>query len=184
MSKEKDLSIKDKATLERYFLHWNGTRAWLETHPRSSYDAARSSASDFLSKPNIKAEIEKRLSLMQMSADEALQLNADIARGDIAQIMDVSGVGFSLDMSKAKEAGLTKLIKKVKQKTTTYIAKKESDEDREVTELEIELYPADSAIERVLKVHGKLIQKIEGTGEDGVIAVKVIEIVKESKPND
>ena len=121
---------------------------------------------------------------MQMSADEALQLNADIARGDIAQIMDVSGVGFSLDMSKAKEAGLTKLIKKVKQKTTTYIAKKESDEDREVTELEIELYPADSAIERVLKVHGKLIQKIEGTGEDGVIAVKVIEIVKESKPND
>lgn len=117
------------------------------------------------------------MSLVQMSADEALQLNADIARGDIGQVMDVSSVGFNLDMEKAQKLGLTKLIKRVKQKTTTYIAKKESEEDREVTDLEIELYPADAAIERVLKVHGRLTQKIDLTsgGEkiDGVIRIVV-----------
>lgn len=117
------------------------------------------------------------MSLLQMSADEALQLNADIARGDIGQVMDVSSVGFNLDMKKAQKLGLTKLIKRVKQKTTTYIAKKESEEDREVTDLEIELYPADAAIERALKVHGRLTQKVDLTsgGEklNGVIRVVV-----------
>ncbi len=174
---DKPLKIKEKAVLNNYFLHFNGTRAWMQVHPKSSYDAARSSAAEFLAKPNVKAEIERRMSLVQMSADEALQLNADIARGDIGQVMDVSSVGFNLDMEKAQKLGLTKLIKRVKQKTTTYIAKKESEEDREVTDLEIELYPADAAIERVLKVHGRLTQKIDLTsgGEkiDGVIRIVV-----------
>jgi hypothetical protein len=91
-----------------------------------------------------------------MSAEEAMERISDIARGDVAKLMDVSSVGFNLDMAKAQEAGLTKLIKKVKQKTTTYLAKKESEEDREVTELEIELYNAHEAAKDILKLHGKL----------------------------
>jgi hypothetical protein len=152
-----ELSVRDLETLDEYFKNgYNATKAYMSTHPGSSYNAARSSAADFLARPNIRMEVERRLAEKHMSAEEAMERISDIARGDISQLMDVSSVGFNLDMAKAKEAGLTKLIKKVKQKTTTYLAKKESEEDREVTELEIELYNAHDAARDILKLHGKL----------------------------
>lgn len=113
-----------------------------------------------------------------MSAEEALKLLADIARGDMALMMDVSSMGFNLDMKRAQELGLTKLIKRVKQKTTTFIAKKESEEDREVTELEVELYDALGAIRDVLKVHGKFTDRVDVTsnGKDVTeIGVRLID---------
>ena len=152
-----ELTERDQATLEEYLKSFNATRAWMATHPNSSYNSARASSSEWLAKPNIKAAIQERI----MGADEAKVLISDIARGDVAQLMDVSSMGFNLDMTKAKEAGLTKLIKKVKQKTTTYLAKSESQEDREVTELEIELYNAHEAARDILKVHGQLGDKSE-----------------------
>lgn len=145
--KLKPLSAKEQATLERYFLYWNGTRAWLETHPKSSYDAARSSAAEFLAKPNVRAEIEKRVALMHLSADEALQLNADIARGDITEFMNQAG---GLDYEKIMKSGKGKLVRKVKQKVLKAVGKSM------VMETELELYPADAAIERALKVHEKI----------------------------
>jgi len=113
-------------------------------------------ASQLLRKLNISKAVQARLNEVHLSSDEALAILAQHARGDIAQLMDVSGVGFNLDMSKAQKEGLTRLIKRVKQKTTIYSAKKESEEDREVTELEIELYDAQSAIDKILRVGGKL----------------------------
>ena len=151
------LSVRDLETLDEYFRNgYNATKAYLSTHPDSSYNAARSSAADFLARPNIKAEVARRLEEKHMSAEEAMERISDIARGDVSQLMDVSSMGFNLDMAKAKEAGLTKLIKKVKQKTTTYLAKGKSDEDREETVLEIELYNAHDAARDILKLHGKL----------------------------
>lgn len=150
---DKPLTKRDRRTIDRYLLHNNATRAWLEVHPKSGYDAARSSASEFLTKPNVKKEVERRLLLSHMATDEALALQAAIARGDIGDLADDNGF---FDFKSAKERGLTKLIKKFKQKTTTYIAKKESEEDREVHEVEVELYPADVAQERILKISGKL----------------------------
>ena len=70
-------------------------------------------------------------------------------------------------MSKAQEMGLTGLIKKVKQKTTIYQAKKESEEDREVTELEIELYDRQAALRDILKLHGKFTDKVDLSNSDG-----------------
>jgi hypothetical protein len=152
-----ELSPRDLETLDLYFTNgYNATKAWMTTHPDSSYDAARANSARWIAKDNIKSEIARRLEEKHMSAEEAMERISDIARGDISQLMDVSSVGFNLDMAKAKEAGLTKLIKKVKQKTTTHIAKSESDEDREVVELEIELYNAHEAARDILKLHGKL----------------------------
>jgi len=184
-----ELSGRDTETLDLYFTNgYNATKAWMATHPESNYNSARVSASRWLTKPNIKAEVERRLTEKHMSAEEAMERISDIARGDISQLMDVSSVGFNLDMSKAQEAGLTKLIKKVKQKTTTYIAKKESEEDREVTELEIELYNAHDAARDILKIHGKMGEKprrenappgaISGAPED---LLRFLELVEQSK---
>jgi phage terminase small subunit len=147
-----ELSDRDQATLAEYFRTWNATRSWMKTHPDSSYESAKASASAWLTKINVKAAVEAHLAEIHMSVEEATQRLSDIARGDVAQIMDVSSVGFNLDMATAKEKGLTKLIKKVRQKTTTYLAKSESQEDREVTELEVELYSAHDALRDIIKI--------------------------------
>ena len=118
-----------------------------------------------------------------MSADEALKLTADIARSDIAQLMDVSSMGFNLDMSKAKELGLTSLIKKVKQKVTTHIAKSESDEDREVIELEVELYDKQAAIRDILKVHGKFVDRTDVTSGGEAVRL-VVEYIDKKASED
>ncbi|SRR5258706_8500155 len=153
---EKPLTPKDKAVLNRYFLHMNGTRAWLETHPKSGYDSARSSVAEFLAKPNIRAEVNRRIAVGQMAADEAIAYQSDIARGDIGELMEITSVGGSLDLKSAKDKGLTKLIKKFKQKTTIIQAKTKDGEDKEIHELELELYAADAAQTNILKMGGKL----------------------------
>ena len=151
----KPLSRKHQKFVEEYLKCWNGSQAYMKVYPKAAYDSARANASKLLANANVVKEISERLSEAQMGADEALLLLADQARGDIAQLMEVTTMGFNMDMQVAKDKGLTKLIKKVKQKTTTYIAKSESQEDREVTELEVELYDAQSALVNILKMHGK-----------------------------
>lgn len=54
----KDLNEKQKKFCREYIYDFNGTRAYLEAYPDSSEEAARSSASDLLTKPNIKAHID------------------------------------------------------------------------------------------------------------------------------
>jgi phage terminase small subunit len=160
---EKSLSKKHQAFIDEYLRIWNGTRAYMRVYPKCSYASARTLAGELLAKIDISEAITERMNEAHMSADEALALLADQARGDMAQLMDITSMGFNMDMEKAKDAGLTKLIKKVKQKTTTFIAKKESEEDREVTELEVELYDAQAAIDKILRVHGKYNDKVDVT---------------------
>lgn len=172
MSEEqKHLTNKQKVFIDEYVKCFNAS----EAARRAGYSekTAGSIGAENLTKPEIKAAIEAKLAEVHMSAEEALKLTADIARGDVAQIMDVSGVGFSLNMKTAKELGLTKLIKKVKQKTVTHIAKSESDEDREVVELEVELYDSQAALRDILKIHGKFTDRVDVTTGGEKIETKV-----------
>ena len=155
------LTNKQRLFIDYYLQSFNAS----EAARKAGYSerTARQIGQENLTKPDIQAEIQERLSEVHMSAEEALKLLADIARGDMARMMDVSSMGFNLDMKRAQELGITKLIKRVKQKTTTFIAKKESEEDREVTELEVELYDALGAIRDVLKVHGKFTDRVDVT---------------------
>lgn len=156
------LTNKQRVFIDEYIRCFNAS----EAARRAGYSekTAYSIGSALLKNVEVSEAIQERMSEVHMSADEALKLTADIARGDVAQLMDVSSVGFNLDMSKAQAAGLTGLIKKVKQKTTTHIAKSESDEDREVVELEIELYDRQAALRDILKIHGKFTDKLEIKG--------------------
>ena len=106
-----------------------------------------------LRKPEISEQIQSRLAEVHMSADEAIKLQSDIARGDIGDLIDDNGL---LDLRTARIRGMTKLIKKIKQKTITRIGKTDNDDDVEITEIEFEMYSADAAQERILKVREKL----------------------------
>lgn len=152
-TKKRKMPTKQRVFIDRYLVHFNASRA--ATEAGYSEKTAYSIGQELLNKPEILQEIEARLKEYHMSADEALKLLAIQARGDIGDLLDVTSLGFSLDMQKAKDAGLTRLIKKVKQRVVTHIAKSESDEDREVVDLEIELYDSQSAIDKILRVAGR-----------------------------
>ena len=148
------LTNKQRVFIDEYLRCWNATEAAL----RAGYSekTAYSIGHENLSKPEISELIRGKLEEIHMTTDEALKLLADHARGDIGEFMDINGMGFSLQLlDESGNRKNTRVIKKIKQKTTTFIAKNESDEDREVHETEIELYDAQAAIDKVLRVAGK-----------------------------
>ena len=148
---KKKLTRKNQVFIDEYLRCFNGA----EAARRAGYSEkrARTTAAELMAESSISEQIQARLSEMHMSADEALKRLSDMARGDIGQFMDRLG---SLDIQAARDAGLTPLIKKIKQRTITKIGKTDNDDDTEIHDLEIELYSAKDAIDTILKVGGKL----------------------------
>lgn len=167
MSDSKPISRKHEKFINEYLKCWNGTRAYMCVYPKSSYESAGARASELLGNARISAVITERMNEAHMSADEALEILAAHARGDVAKLMDLTSMGGNIDLKTAQEKGLTRIIKKFKQKTTTILGKKESDDDKEIHEIELELYDAQSAAEKILKIHGKFVdrQDITSNGE-------------------
>jgi len=148
----KPLNKKHEMVLSEYLICFNQWKAYKKAYPKVTDESARSLSSVLFADLNFSAHLQARLNEAHMSADEALKLMADIARGDVTEFITPLG---NLDIDLLKKSGKGKLVKKIKQKTVTKIGKGESDEDTEVLETEIELYPADAAIRDVLKIHGK-----------------------------
>ena len=164
MSEElKPLSKKHQLFVDYYLQCFNATQAYLRVYPSSTTDAARANAARLIATDNVKAEIQARLAEVHMSADEALKLQADIARGDLADFMSIGSMGFSLDLDAAREAGKTNLIKKVSQKTII-----DGKTDKETHIIDIELYDRQAAIRDVLKVHGRFTEKVELNHKGGL----------------
>ena len=88
-----------------------------------------------------------------MSADEALAILADQARSDLGDFIDIESMFFRINLEKAQEAGKTHLIKKIKDKVV--MTSNQDGEETETHSLEIELYDAQSALDKVLRVAGK-----------------------------
>lgn len=152
------LTRKQQIFIDEYLKCWNAT----EAARRAGYSerSAYSQGWENLRKPEIQSAIQARLDEVHMSANEAIKLHSDIARGDIGDLLDNNGL---LDIRLAKSQGKTRLLRKIKQKTITRIGKKEDDDDVEITEIEFEMYPADSAQERILKLLGKFTDKVDIT---------------------
>ena len=154
------LTKKDKALIDEYFYcGCNGTEAYMRLHPKSSYDAARSSVAVILAKPNVRAEVARRFAEKTMQADEALSRLSEMARGDLGDFTSPLG---AVDWVTAKEKGLTRLVKKWKVKTITINGK---EEDKEINTEEVELYDAQAALEKILRVHGKFTDKLDVTSD-------------------
>ena len=161
------LSDKQRIFVSEYLKDFNATRAAIAAG--YSPKTARAIGSENLTKPDIKSLVSEGI----MSREEVLLGITDIARGDMADLMTVTTAGFTLElMIKDPVSGKmvvnpkTKLIKKIKQKVTTYLAKKEDEDDREVIETELELYSAHEAFRDMGKFHGLFVDRSENLNVD------------------
>jgi phage terminase small subunit len=161
------LTNKEKAFCKRYIRDFNATQTAIDVG--YSERSARQIGSLLLTKDDIKAEIAHLVEEKIMKPDEINTRLAEIARGDIANLMDIHPAGFTFRLLETDEDGNritnpnTKLIRKIKQKVTTTIGKKEDSDDREIIETEIELYPADSALQFLAKLSGLVTDKVDVT---------------------
>lgn len=168
------LSVKQKVFIEEYLKTFNATQAALAAG--YSPDTAHATGWENLRKPEITEAISKRLSETAMSADEVMMRLAEHARGDVGDFLtqDVNN-DLIIDLPKAIEAKKTKLIKKLTQKRT--IRTKGDDETTEEVLTSIEMYDAQSALEKIGRHHKLFTDKTELTGKDGeaLIPVAVIQ---------
>jgi hypothetical protein len=177
---------------------FNATRAYLRVYPHSSVRSAGANAARLIETDSVKDYIKQRLAEIHMQSDEVLKLLADQARGDLGIFMDVSTVGFSFDLLQRDRNGdlvldengkpikrpETKLIKKIKQKVTTFIGKKDDSEDREIVENEIELYDAQAALEKIGRHLDLFPNKVDITSAGEKITLNVVYEDKSAKLPD
>lgn len=148
----KKLTKAQEVFIDEYLVLLNATEAYCRAYPKAKRTSAGANGHELLKITEIRAEIERRFAERHMSSNEALALQADIARGHIGAFLTPLG---QIDVDKAREAE-GRIVKKIKQRTITKIGKGAKDDDTEIHETEIELYPADVAQERILRIAGKI----------------------------
>lgn len=146
----KPLSKKHQRVLDEYLVCWSKVKAYQSAYPDIKYNAAKSSAVRLFTDANFSAHFQARLDEIHMSSDEALKLLADHARGDLGDFIDDYG---GIDLVAAREAGKTHLIKKVESRVVRVNGK---DRDTETITTKVELHDPQAAIDKLLRVSGKL----------------------------
>jgi len=170
------INKKRRAFIAEYIKDFNGTQAAI----RAGYSerSAGSIASENLKIPEIAEAIQAEIATRAMGADEVLLRLAEHARGDMGDFLDIGSMAFQVDMNAAKEKGITKLIKKVKMRTTTSLSA--AGVETETHDIEIELYDAQDALEKLGRYHKLFTDKTETTN-DGKM---VLEVVYGAKSNN
>ena len=147
------MSFTDKQRLfiEYYLKTWNAA----EAARKAGYSerSIHSIASENLTKPKIREEIQNRIDEVVMSADEALVTLSDIARGTIEDFMNVDDDGkLAFDFARAKKQGKLHLISKI-------IPTREG--------LKVELHDRMQALQLIGRHYGMFrdVQEVEHSGE-------------------
>jgi len=151
------LSNKRMAFVEEYLSCWNAT----EAARRIGYKHPNMAGPRLILNDGVATSIRERIAEKAMSADEVLRRLAEHARGDIGDFLDISKVGFEVDLATAFEAGITHLIKKVKMRTTTTLSKEGV--ETETNTVEIELYDAQAALVQLGRYHKLFTDKTDVT---------------------
>lgn len=163
------LTNRQRVFVEEYLSCWNAT----EAAKRAGFAHPNMAGPRLILKDSIRELVEQRISEKAMSADEVLTRLAEHARGDMGDFLDISSMGFQVDLSDAVEKGLTHLIKKVKQRTTTTLSK--DGVETETSDIEIELYDAQAALVQIGRHHKLFTDKTDITSNGEPI--KYVEVV-------
>jgi len=166
---EKRLTSRQRAFIAYYIETWNAA----EAARRAGYSekTARFIGSQNLTKLNIRAEIDRRLAAMAMSAEEILARLKDQAGASMADFVSVdeeTGEA-KLDLAKAEKAGKLHLLKKIRVG------------DKETT---IELYDGQAALVHLGRHHGLFTDKQDITSGGQPIQIVTIEAVEPSMTDE
>ncbi|MCZ2077888.1 MAG: terminase small subunit [Bryobacterales bacterium] len=155
----KAITLTDK---QRAFVHaycangFNGVRAAKAAGYSGSYTVLRVVASENLSKPYIRAEIDKHFKALTMGADEVLIRLSEIARGDFADLTDKDG---NFDFKTARRRGKSFLIKE--QEITEKFIPQDGGDDILIRTTKIKLHDPLSALNLLSKYHGLLSERLK-----------------------
>ncbi len=152
----KPLSKKHQKFLAEYLKNPNATQAARDAGYKDN-EFLHTNAAKLLQNTTIKSAIDANL----MTVEEAMQRLTGMGRADLGDYLNDFG---GIDLSAAREAGITKYIKKLSTKTVTINGKQE---DKEIHTEQIELYSAHDAVKDVLKIHGKYKDNVDVTNSDG-----------------
>lgn len=174
------MNNRQRVFIAEYLKDFNASRA--ARAAGYSERTARKIGSENLTKPDIKAEIDRLIAERTMGKEEILLRLTDISRGDMADLMDITPTGHTVELMKRDEQGNlvvkpeTKLIRKIKTKVTTIISKRADADDKEIVETELELYSALDGLQTLAKINGLVIDKAEISGpEGGAIPLEMFE---------
>ena len=165
--KKRKLTNKEKVFIDEYLKCFNGAEAARKAgySKRSIY----SIASENLRKPEVREEIDRRMTEVHMSSAEILALLSDQARGSHRPFVQINDEGFVyFDFSSPEAVEHLHLVKKIKTKRSRRINGKSQDAETWEDEwVEVELHDPQRALE-LLGKHNKLfIERSEITGKDG-----------------
>jgi phage terminase small subunit len=144
------LTDKQRAFIAEYLIDLNGTQAAI----RAGYskDTARQIATENLSKPYIRQEIDRHIASRVMTANEVLLRLTEQARGSIEDFFDMATWNF--DKAKAAESGRLHVIKEFKRTVTKF-------NDVETETVEFKLYDAQAALEKLGKYHKLFTERLK-----------------------
>lgn len=154
-SKNGKLTAKQRAFINHYIVTMNATEAARLAGYDATYDTLRSIGAENLAKPNIKAEIEKRMEKLAMPSYEVLKRLSDMASGNLTEYLDDNG---NVDIEAIKRDGKGHLLKKYKRIKRTMTLKGVPIGEEEY--LEAEMYPADGALDKLMRYHSLYNDKV------------------------
>jgi hypothetical protein len=168
-------------------------KQWLELYLANGFNATAAARaleykdpqqSGWENKKKLERVIAKELSERCMSPEEALARLSSIARADAADLLswyedDFGKLTAWFSLEKARERGLTHLIKELEQ-----TQHKNRDGVIFETTWKVKLHDSQHALETILKAHGKMVQQHEHTGKDGKPLVLAIEVVAPHENTD
>lgn len=146
---------KQKAFINHYLMCLNATEAARRAGYAGTYDSLRVIGSNNLAKVNIRKEIDRRMSLTTITANETIKRLSDIAIGNLLNYIDSAG---NLDVQAMRDDDAGKLLKKYK-KTKKIIPRKDGN-PIEVEQIEVQLYSADVALDKLMRYYGKYNDKV------------------------
>lgn len=160
----KSLSNKQFRFVQEYIIDMNATQAAI----RAGYSpkSARNQGSRLMTNDDILVAINQLISDFTMSAQEVLVRLTEIARGNIGEFLKINGFNIEIDLEKIKDKDSCRVLKKVKQRRSSYIDKQGN--KVESTVVEIELYDRLDAIEMLGKYHRMFVDRSENSDKGGV----------------
>lgn len=158
------LTNKQRVFVEEYLQCWNATEAARKAGYTGEPETIRVTACENLTKPNIAAYIDKRISEKAMSADEVLLRLGQVARGSLKPFVKSRDDDIWPDLTTEEAQDNFYLLKKIKPKRR--VGGKPGDEWVE-TEVEIEIHDPIKALELIGRNLKLFTDKTELTGKDG-----------------